>query len=215
MPPPGWAGCGLGGRAAVREPTGLKLAADVRFLGVIPGATTQGQALAVRAEDDVHDRDDVPFEGEEFLAGLGIPDLEFTETGWADCVAVAESIATRQAFAVRAESAGCRQCPRKRGTSWPVFASHILIVLSSPPVTRRLPSGAKATPRPLIVRSSWPVRASHTFTSGNAPGPPPPPMVLATRVPSGLKTTACAVLDGEDLGVAQTVEIIPREAARF
>src|SRR5438270_849960 len=48
----------------------LHLPSDEGLLGVIPGATTGGQALAVRAEGHVPA---TASEGEEFLAGLRIP----------------------------------------------------------------------------------------------------------------------------------------------
>ena len=41
----------------------------------VPPSSRAGQAVAVRAEGHAVDRAAVPLEGEEFLAGLGIPHL--------------------------------------------------------------------------------------------------------------------------------------------
>src|SRR5229473_1716559 len=66
-----------------------------------------------------------------------------------------------------------------------------LTVLSQEALARRLPSGLKATlctqlVCPLRESSSWPVCASHTFTSPGLLNSPPPETM---RLPSGLNAT--------------------------
>src|SRR5439155_7584659 len=78
-------------------------------------------------------------------------------------------------------------------TSAPVAESHTFSVLSWLAQTMRLPSGLYATQLtppacPLSVRISWPLSASHTFTS------PAlfwliPALALMMRLPSGLNAT--------------------------
>ncbi|MEJ7639496.1 MAG: hypothetical protein WKF75_16350 [Singulisphaera sp.] len=77
--------------------------------------------------------------------------------------------------------------PRRMRISWPVVASQILTVWSSPPEASRVPSGLNVTHRTWLLwplragTTSWPVVASQILTVR------PPPE--ASRVPSRLKAT--------------------------
>src|SRR5262249_8111068 len=93
-------------------------------------------------------------------------------------------------------------CPWREDSSCPVWASHTFTPPSSRLVSasipeeetaRRMPSGLKHTPLtgpvcPRRVRTSFPVWASHTFTSQGLSGTSPPE-ALARRLPSALKHT--------------------------
>ena len=78
----------------------------------------------------------MPFEGEQLLAGGGVPQL--------DC-AIKLPVASRFPSGEKATDQTELECPLRVSSSWPVAASHSLTVPSELPVASRFPSGEKAT----------------------------------------------------------------------
>ena len=88
--------------------------------GPIPAA--RGQPGPVGTEDDAVDSAGVPLEGEEFLAGLGVPHLHRP--------IVATALARRLPSGLKATLCDQAVCPLRERSSWPVCASHTFTVVT-------------------------------------------------------------------------------------
>ena len=121
-----------------------------------------------------------PLRASELLAGRGVPHLRRLVPAAGD-----------EAFAVGAERHAVHRAGvplEGRGAPGPCSASHTFAVLSSLPVTMRLPSGLNAT---LLDRARVPLEGEQFLARRGVPHPAPscPRSPVTMRLPSGLNAT--------------------------
>ena len=139
----------------------------------------------------------MPLEGEEFLAGLGIPHLHLR--GRLLVIPGAAAVARRLPSGLKATLSTEPVCPLKVRSSWPVWASHTFTVScharrAGQAFAVRAEGHAVTATAPLRARSSWPVWASHTFTV-RSPGSAG--QALAVRAEGHAVDAADVPLEGE------------------